>query len=104
MKKLLTLAMLTFGIAAFANDGNVTPGTTDKATATNQQEVKKAVVKPLEDKDDKDKEKPKTKAAATTKRAGCSTCTGVDPRFDIGGYFVEFINRNNLKLVKLLTE
>lgn len=101
MKKLLTLALLVFGIAAFAADG-VNPGTTGK-TNTDPQEAKKVIVKSLDEKDEKDKERPKTKMAATRRNA-CSTCTGVDPRFDVGGYFVEFINRNNLKLVKFLTE
>ncbi|MCR5861455.1 hypothetical protein LRS05_04515 [Flavobacterium sp. J372] len=101
MKKLLTLAMLVFGVAAFASDG-VNPGTTCK-TNTDPQEAKKVIVKSLEEKDDKDKDRPKTKVIETRRNA-CSTCTGVDPRFDVGGYFVEFINRNNLKLVKFLTE
>jgi hypothetical protein len=99
MKKLLTLIMLVFGLAAFASDG-VNPGTNCK-TNTDPQEAKKVIVKSLDDKEDKDR--PKTKVV-TTKRNACSTCTGVDPRFDVGGYFVEFINRNNLKLVKFLTE
>lgn len=101
MKKSLTLVMLMFGVAAFAADGNINPGLTERTAPANQQELKKAA-KSADDKEEKDKEKPKAKAI--TKRTNCYTCTGVDPRFDLGGYFVEFINRNNLKLVKLLTE
>lgn len=95
--------MLFFGLVAFAADGNTNP-ITEKNSESNQQEIKKTVVKPLEDKEEKIKDRQKVKAADAAKRNACSTCTGIDPRFDIGGYFAEFINRNNLKLVKLLTE
>ena len=103
MKQLLTFMMLLFGIAAFAADGNGNP-ITEKNSESSLQEIKKTVVKPLEDKDDKVKDRQKVKVTYAAKRTACSTCTGIDPRFDIGGYFAEFINRNNLKLVKLLTE
>lgn len=101
MKKLFTLLLFVFSIAAFANDRHTDPIATEK-TAAKKATVQKTAI----DKDDKekDRDKDREKIKPVVRRNACTTCTGVDPRFDIGGYFVEFINRNNLKLVKLLTE
>lgn len=95
MKKLLTVLLLTFGAAAFAHNGdNVEPASTEKNTTVNAT-AKKVTVKATATAE------AKPKAPAT--RAVCTSCSG-DARFNVSGYFAEFVNRNNLKIVKLLLE
>jgi hypothetical protein len=94
MKILFTLVLLVFSAAAFASiDNQMAPVATETVTATSAA-AKKASAKTVIT--DQERTKP------VPKRSNCTTCTGIDPRLDLGGYFVEFVNRNNLKLVKLL--
>ena len=87
MKALFTLLFLMFAAVAFANDGTQQPGVTPEK---NIAETKKAAPKPPA--------VTEYKKPAATKRI----CTSIDSRFGIGDYFVEIINKNNLRLVKLL--
>lgn len=98
MKKLLTVCLLVFGTAAFAgNNDNTEPtlGNEKNATVTTAA-AKKALAKmPAVVQEAKPKPVPT--------RAVCTTCSN-DARFNVSGYFAEFVNRNNLKLVKMLLD
>jgi hypothetical protein len=96
MKKLLTVCLLVFGAAAFANTGdNVEPAATEK-NATVTTVAKKTTIKaPVA-------QEVKSKPVAPS-RSVCTTCSN-DARLNVSGYFAEFVNRNNLKLVKLLLD
>ncbi|OYQ31855.1 hypothetical protein CHU92_15280 [Flavobacterium cyanobacteriorum] len=96
MKKLLTMLLLTIGAAAFAHEkDNLEPAASEKNTTTVNATAKKVTVKAPATAE------AKPKAPAT--RAVCTSCSG-DARFNVSGYFAEFVNRNNLKIVKLLLE
>ncbi len=96
MKKLLTICLLAFGAAAFANTGDKTePGAGNEKESTATASAKKTVAKvqPVNE--------PKAKPVPT--RVVCTTCSN-EARLNISGYFAEFVNRNNLKLVKMLLD
>ncbi len=98
MKKLLTVCLLVFGAAAFAgNNENTEPTAGNEKTVTvTTTNAKKALAKvPTVDQEAKPKPVPT--------RAVCTTCSN-DARFNVSGYFAEFVNRNNLKLVKMLLD
>ena len=96
MKKLLTVCMLAFGAVAFAGTGNTT-----EAENTDKNVVEVTVAKKATAKTTIAEEPKKPKPVPT--RAVCTTCSN-DARLNVSGYFAEFINRNNLKLVKYFLE
>lgn len=97
MKKLLTVCLFAVGAVAFAgNNDNTEPtaGNEKNATVTTTA-AKKALAKiPAAH---------EAKAKPVPTRAVCTTCSN-DARFNVSGYFAEFVNRNNLKLVKMLLD
>lgn len=96
MKKLLTICLLVFAAAAFAGTDNTTnPGDGNEKEITATATAKKTVAKvqPVNE----------AKAKPVPTRVVCTTCSN-DARFNISGYFAEFVNRNNLKLVKMLLD
>lgn len=98
MKKLLTVCLLFLGTVAFAGNSDNTEPTAgnEKNAAVTTVAGKKAIAKmPVVTHEAKPKPVPT--------RAVCTTCSN-DARFNVSGYFAEFVNRNNLKLVKMLLD
>lgn len=95
MKTLVTLFFIMLGTAAFAHNGDNTIETTAvKTTAVKVAKKEKDTVRATHANENAVK--------ATTQRTNCTSCTGLEARFDLGSYFAEFVNRSNLKLVKLI--
>ncbi|MCO6146847.1 hypothetical protein [Flavobacterium sp. NRK1] len=108
MKQLLTLLLLVFGTAAFANtDEPVSPPSAEghETTVTSCHKTAAKTVKTQETATsssvkDANIEKEKPRRAGTTK-----TCTTVErTSLGISGLFVNFVHKTNVKLVNLLLE
>lgn len=97
MKKLLTVLFLALGAVAFANE-STEPVLGEKNTSSATVTTKKMEVNSVTVTEGRE---PKARPVATRSKGVCTTCSS-DARFNISGYFAEFVNRNNLKLVKLL--
>lgn len=101
MKTLLTFLLFAISSVAFANntDKQTPPENTEKRVATGISTKKEATATL---KNDEDRDKDKTKSPAKTHSVRCTSVDG--SRFNLSAYFAEFVNDNNLKLVKLLLE
>lgn len=94
--------MLVFGAVAFAGTvDNTEPAEGNEKNVVTTVAAKKVLAKvPAATTAAETKE---VKAKPVPTRAACTTCSN-DARFNVSGYFAEFVNRNNLKLVKLLLD
>ena len=93
MKKFLLVALLACGATAFAN--NTDPHQEKRATATMQHTAKESA---RQSKADTAVAKPEADKPTRSTSHICSD----NSRYGIGAYIVEFINRNNVKIMKKL--
>jgi hypothetical protein len=104
MKALFTIFLLVCGATAFAHNGNgnnttPSPSENNANTATLKENTKNTrqnkMIRAMET-----GEKP-----VSTKRTSRVCDSDLDaPGYGIGSYFVEFVHKNNIKLVKLLAD
>lgn len=103
MKALFVSFLLVCGVSAFAGNGDNTTSPTPAENNTNtvvKQTTKTTkqtkVAKPAED-----NEKPQPAVKQTSRVCNSSLDA---PGYGIGSYFVEFVHKNNMRLIKLLSD
>lgn len=101
MKALFIAVLLVCSSAAFANNGNNGPSPAENNTSGAKENKTVKQVKNVRTEDAN--EKKQTTATKRTSRV-CNTNDVETPGYGIGSYFVEFVHRNNIRLVKLLAD
>ena len=101
MKTLFITVLLVCSSAAFANNGgNSYPAPSENNTTGTKENKTVKQVKNVKSEDTQDKKQSATKRTTRV----CNTNNVETPGYGIGSYFVEFVHRNNIKLVKLLAD